>query len=235
MYETHFAMQNHPLAISHFGGLAGYKLGAIGALGQPLLCAPLFRSFVIDAFMGANGSLSSSAMQMHTLEAEIALVMKTDLPIRSDSAPHSADDVWLAVEAAAPCIECCGRRTSEEVAFSQAPLSKFADCLSAGGALVGRHVSTATILPDDLGAQCSASLDIHGQQVAKGCGALCPLGGPLAALTWLANHLNERGLALLKGQVVITGATCKSASFAVGDQVVASFSTLGSVSLTICA
>jgi len=43
----------------------------------------------------------------------------------------------------------------------------------------------------------------------------------------------SRGLALKKGQVIITGATCKSKEFKVGDTVTASLGALGSVTYTI--
>lgn len=63
-------MQSHPLAESAFGGLAGWKLGAVGVVkGEPAISAPLFRNFVV----GADGVVSSSAINMHNLEVTLCL------------------------------------------------------------------------------------------------------------------------------------------------------------------
>ena len=59
-------MQDHPLAGSAFGGLAGWKLGAVGVVkGEPAISAPLFRKFVVDA---PAGVVSAAAVNMHNLE-----------------------------------------------------------------------------------------------------------------------------------------------------------------------
>ena len=56
-------MQDHPLAGSAFGGLAGWKLGAVGVVkGEPAISAPLFRKFVVDA---PAGVVSAAAINMH--------------------------------------------------------------------------------------------------------------------------------------------------------------------------
>jgi hypothetical protein len=66
MYLVHDAMKNHPLCITAFGGLAGWKLGAVGVIqGEPAISAPLFRQFVVDAPAGA---VSAAAINMHNLE-----------------------------------------------------------------------------------------------------------------------------------------------------------------------
>jgi len=80
---------------------------------------------------------------------------------------------------------------------------------------------------------CCAQLSVNGLQAAEGSGAACPEGGPVQALAWLANHLNGRGLALLKGQLVATGQTCNTREFGVGDRILATFKGLGSVEMSV--
>ena len=64
-------MQDHPLAESAFGGLAGWKLGAVGVVkGEPAISAPLFRNFVVDA---PEGVVSAAAINMHNLEVTRAV------------------------------------------------------------------------------------------------------------------------------------------------------------------
>ena len=53
------------------------------------------------------------------------------------------------------------------------------------------------------------------------------MGHPLNALAWLANHLNARGEALERGDLVTTG-TCSPIRFAEpGDVVIADFGAFG--------
>jgi hypothetical protein len=59
----HHAMQTHPLA-SDLGGLAGYKIGAAGALGQTAIYAPLFGNFIVDE----GETVSASHLQLHQIE-----------------------------------------------------------------------------------------------------------------------------------------------------------------------
>lgn len=231
MYSIFLAMQLHPVARS-FGGLGGYKLGAIGMAGEPMIYAPLFRQFLVDAFLGSIAAFSSSSVQLHTIEAELGLILGSDLPARADGAAYTEQDVWTAVDVVVPCIECCGRRSDAEVTAEMPVLGKLADCLMAGGVVLGRPVQARHL---DLSAltTCSTTLSVNTEQVAQGSGAECPEGSPLAATAWMANHLNQRGLWLRKGQLVITGATCKSTAFQVSDRVTATFSALGCVEMFV--
>ena len=86
MYETHLAIQQHPLVASEFGGHAGYKLGAIGAEGEPCLYAPLFSSYIVAA---PGDGLSAAAINLWQLEPEIGFVMGAGLPPRADGTPHT--------------------------------------------------------------------------------------------------------------------------------------------------
>jgi len=229
MYETHLAMQRHPLAASELGGLGGYKIGAVGAEGEPCIYAPLFRRFLVDA---PGGGLSAAAIQMHQLEPEFAVVLGADLPPRADGALHSCEDAWAAVESLVLCIECCGRRATAEVVAAQPRLGRMSDALSAGGVVLGPRLPAARFDAPALAA-CATQLFVNATLVAEGSGRECPEGGPVQALTWLANHLNGRGLALQKGQLVTTGQTCIYRAFNVGDRVVAAFPGMGRVEMTV--
>ena len=101
MYETHLAIQQHPLVASEFGGHAGYKLGAIGAEGEPCLYAPLFSSYIVAA---PGDGLSAAAINLWQLEPEIGFVMGAGLPPRADGTPHTAATVAAAVSKVVLCI-----------------------------------------------------------------------------------------------------------------------------------
>ena len=111
MYETHLAIQQHPLVASEFGGHAGYKLGAIGAEGEPCLYAPLFNSYMVAA---PGDGLSAASINLWQLEPEIGFVMGADLPARADGAPHTAAAAAAAVSKVVLCIELCGKRVRSQ-------------------------------------------------------------------------------------------------------------------------
>jgi hypothetical protein len=109
--------QDHALAESAFGGLAGYKLGAVGVIpGEVAISAPLFKRFVVDA---AEGQVSAAAINMHNLEAEVGVIMGKDLPPKPDGSLYSTDECWDAVDSVFPVIEMCGRRSSAECIAAQ--------------------------------------------------------------------------------------------------------------------
>eukprot|EP00242_Pyramimonas_sp_CCMP2087_P004509 CAMPEP_0198206828 /NCGR_PEP_ID=MMETSP1445-20131203/10357_1 /TAXON_ID=36898 /ORGANISM="Pyramimonas sp., Strain CCMP2087" /LENGTH=269 /DNA_ID=CAMNT_0043879671 /DNA_START=232 /DNA_END=1041 /DNA_ORIENTATION=- len=230
VYATHLSMQTHPLATSTLGGLAGYKIGACGAItGQPGVYAPLFGLFVVEA---PGDELSSVSIQMHQIEPEFVAIMGDDLSARGDGRPHTVEEVWAAVESIALSVECCGQRSSPEVVAGLTTLGKFSDCLNAGGVVLGPRVSPRTVGWDAL-SRCETELIVNGISVAKGAGSECPEGGPAQALAWMANHLNARGLVLQKGMIVATGQTCNYRDFQPGDRVIGDFGELGKVDLMI--
>ena len=103
------------LVNAEFGGLGGYKLGAIGAEGEACLYAPLFRKFLVDA---PGQDLSAAAYNLWQIEPEIGFVMGADVPTRDDGSPHSVEAVWGAVAEVVLCIECCGKRRTADAAIS---------------------------------------------------------------------------------------------------------------------
>jgi len=226
MYETHLAIQQHPLVASEFGGHAGYKLGAIGAEGEPCLYAPLFNSYMVAA---PGDGLSAASINLWQLEPEIGFVMGSDLPARADGAPHTAATAAAAVSKVVLCIELCGKRRTPDADVKG--LGSYADTLSSGGVVMGPSLAIAGVSLDQM--RCATELIVNGQRVAQGSGAEAPLGGPAEALAWLANHLNGRGLTLAKGHFVATGQTCNTKSCQPGDCVVATFEGLGRVEMVV--
>ena len=55
------------------------------------------------------------------------------------------------------------------------------------------------------------------------------LGGPLIALTWLANELSRQGIALAQGQIVTTGTCCVPIPVGPGDVVTGDYGSLGTI------
>ena len=64
-------------------------------------------------------------------------------------------------------------------------------------------------------------------------GLQCPLGGPLASVAWCVRHLAGRGIGIKKGDMIISGATCKTRDFKAGDVIEAQYSSLENVTTTL--
>lgn len=234
MYETHLAMQQSAYA-DELGSLGGYKIGAVGAEGEPCLYGPLFNDFLVEA-AGRPGAkpLSSAAINLFQVEPEFAVVMAEDLPPRADGQPHDPSDVWSKVASVVLCIEACGRRGTSAVASTLGPLGRFHDGLCAGGVVLGPRRAAKYFAADSL-ASVKTELLLNGEIVATGSGAALPFGGSVeTGLAWLANHLNARGLSLRAGHLVATGQTCiYNGDLVPGDRVVARFETLGEVEMVV--
>jgi 2-keto-4-pentenoate hydratase len=76
---------------------------------------------------------------------------------------------------------------------------------------------------------------VDGVEKATGGGVKCPLGSPLASVTWCINHLAARGIGIAGPEMIISGATCKTRDFKAGQTIEAQYSVLDSVSTTLTA
>ncbi len=77
----------------------------------------------------------------------------------------------------------------------------------------------------------STKLTRNRELVGTGTGAAV-LGHPAVAVAWLANKLAEFGVALLAGQVILSGSMCGAVPVAPGDTYRATFTSVGEVSVS---
>ncbi|MDR0620587.1 MAG: fumarylacetoacetate hydrolase family protein [Deltaproteobacteria bacterium] len=75
------------------------------------------------------------------------------------------------------------------------------------------------------------TLEKNGRLVNSGCGAEV-LGNPAAAVAWLANKMAEFGTGLPSGMIVLSGAFTAAQNAEVGDSFTASFTGMGSVTVS---
>ena len=215
-------MTAHPLATSALGGHAGYKQGGMGVIdGEPCVYGVLFRRGIV----GTDATLSMSEWNLFGAEPEIGFVIGDALPPLGRD--RDTAEILAAVGKIVPVIEVCGRRHAVEASSGVVtPIQCLGDASCAACVAVGDAIDTG----DDV--QCTSPLElasmtvtlcVNGEAVASGGGDQCPLGGPLASLTWCANHLNRRGRTLEAGALVISGAMCKFRAFGPGDTLSAKF------------
>jgi 2-keto-4-pentenoate hydratase len=219
-YAIQAAIENHSPA-----RLFGWKIAATSEAGQKHINVdgPMAGRILTETLIPDGGTATMAGNEMRVGEPEFAFRMAIDLPPRSS--PYTQQEVLDAIDTLHPAIEM--------------PDSRFADFVSAGAAQIIADNACAHLFV--LGAPAPASwraLDLveekpvitlrgkrftgHGKNV---------LGGPLIALTWLANELRQLGVTLKAGEVVTTGTCHPPLPIAAGDYFEADFGLIGRVSV----
>ena len=102
-----------------------------------------------------------------------------------------------------------------------------ADNASAAAFVLGDGVAD----PREIDLACvGMTLEKNGEIVATGAGAAA-LGHPANAVVWLANTLGELGIALKKGEVILSGSLAAMVAVQPGDQLRMSLGGIGSASI----
>lgn len=199
----------------------GWKIGCTAVDQQRALgvtepfAGRLFAPLVQDS----PGIFAASAFVMRGIEVEFAFRTARELPPRPS--PYAIDEVAEAVAALHPGIEIVSCRFRNWRSVGSANL--IADNGVNGAFVFGPAVEAWR--DRDLAAH-QATLTINGRQACEGRGEKV-LGNPLNALTWLVNHLSERGLGLEADRFVTTGTCLGIHSAEAGDEIIADFGDLG--------
>jgi 2-keto-4-pentenoate hydratase len=157
-------------------------------------------------------------------EAELAIVLKQDLPARAQ--PYDGGEVAAAIGDVYAAIELCTSRfKDDDVSVSLLVAdNSFAHALVLGDKLSANwdpRFATAGVVLRRTGSPL-----VHGSTSAV-------LGNPLHAMVWLANWLSSRGEGLQRGQVVATGSCTGLVQVSAGDQLQASFANIGEATVSI--
>ena len=171
----------------------------------------------------ANGGIADTGRFLQPkAEAEIALVLKADLP---EGSAIGESDLAACIGEVRAAIEIVDSRIADWKI-------SFADTVSDNGS------SAAFVLSDDALAlegadlySCGMVLEQNGQIASIGAGAAC-LGHPLAAATWLANTLQGQGDRLRAGDIILTGALGPMVALQPGDHIRAVVGGIGEVSFS---
>ncbi len=181
------------------------------------------RGFLVDGgVIPDNDVLSMDGLIAPKVEPEIAFVLKTEL---AGPGCH-AGAVLAATDFVLPALEIIDSRY-ENYNFDLP--SVVADNTSAASFVLGSCSASPTDI--DL-ATLGVVLEVNGEVKALGAGAAV-LGDPCESVAALANMLAEEGETIPAGAVVLTGGITAAPQLRAGDNVVAKFQHLGTVSLRI--
>ena len=185
---------------------------------------PDFGTLFADNEYGDGSELPANRVLQPRAEGEVALVLEHDL----DAAPHGFAEIVRAVAFALPAIEIADSRIA---GWDIRIADTVADNASAGLYVVGgRPMPLAAVDVRDVPMRMS----VNGAEVSTGSGAAC-LGNPLQAARWLADASCASGTPLRAGDVLMTGALGPMWAISAGDEVVADFGPLGTVSAWLVA
>lgn len=200
-----------------FGRIGGWKVGAPSLEAVPA-AAPM-----PAAWIGPDAT-TIAGHRFRGLEAEIAFLLKSDLPPRAPA--YSDEEVYAAVASCHPAIEILESALTDPTAAPK--MSMLADLQMHGGFIHGPAYS---------GWQ---SVDFHQEHVSLAVDGVIRVeatgfntsGNLLRLLPWLANHASARTGGLRAGQWITTGSWTGNTLALPGSTVDVRFSTLGQVSLS---
>jgi 2-keto-4-pentenoate hydratase len=179
---------------------------------------PDFGVLLADMAVPDSAEVGLASLLQPRVEAEVAFVLKADLP----QAQPTTVDVIRAVDHLLPAIEIVDSRVAD---WDISIVDTVADNASSGKFVLG--TAPRRLADVDL-RLCGMVLEHAGAPVSVGAGADC-LGNPLHALAWLAGTLARAGSPLRAGDLVLSGALGPVVPVTPGSAYEARISGLGSV------
>lgn len=207
--------------------LAGWKIAATSVAGQRHINVggPMAGRLLAEKIVPLGQTVQLGANRM--LVAEVEFVFRIGTTLAPSADPYCESEVFAAIAALHLGIEV---PDSRYLVFEKAGEAQIiADNACADQFVLGPEV-TADWRGTELAQHAVRGSSSRGM-VHEGRGANV-LGGPLIALTWLANELSGLGIALERGQIVTTGTCCVPVPILPGDVVTGDYGAFGSIAVT---
>ena len=211
--------------------LFGWKIAATSTAGQKHINVdgPMAGRILAERVVAKGCEVHLGSNRMRVAEAEFAFKMAQDLPPRDAS--YTQAEVLAAIGTLHPSIEI--------------PDSRYADFTKVGAAqLIADNACAHLFMKGPAATVDWRTMDLAAHKVVatisgrrgralkhEGSGANV-MGGPLIALTWIANELSRLGVGIKADEVITTGTCVLPVPLHEGDIAIADFGVLGRVSLS---
>lgn len=224
--EEAYAVQfiNTDLRVQQGARIVGKKIGLTSKKVQAQLGVdqPDFGVLFDDMQVKSGGTLPFADLMQPKAEAEIAFVLKKDLP----QADCTLEEVAGAIDYGVAAIEIVGSRIAH---WDIKITDTIADNAAASHFVLG---TVQKSLEDIDLVGCEMQLFQNDVLVSEGSGAAC-LGSPLVAAHWLAQKMASLKLPLQAGDIILSGALGPMVTLRPGDRLLATVEGLGEVGVFI--
>ena len=165
-----------------------------------------------------DGIVDTALLIQPKIEAELAFVLASDLTGEN----VTAADVRAATDYIVGAFEIVDSRIAD---WNIKLVDTIADNASSGRYILGK----TRIMADETDlSSVTMRLYKNGELASEGTGAAV-LGDPFLSVAWLANKLHSYGVALKKGEIILSGAFTAAPAAQKGDLFKAEFSTFGTI------
>ena len=217
---------NTKRALTEGRRLVGRKIGLTSKVVQAQLGVdqPDFGMLFADMAYGDGEAIPAGLLIQPKVEAEIALVIKSDLTQEK----HTYADIISATDYALPAVEVVDSRIEN---WKISLIDTVADNASSAAFVLGSQPVKLENL--DL-VNCKMIMTRGEEVVSQGVGKAC-LANPLNAAVWLADEMVRRGRPLLAGDIILTGALGPMVVANPGDEFKVEIEGFGSVTAAFAA
>ncbi len=203
--------------------VVGHKVGLSSEAMQAMMGVdePDYGHLLAEMEVFEDAPVATARYLYPRVEVEVGFILADDLP----GASCTEDDVLAATAAFVPAIELIDTRIKD---WKIGLCDTIADNASSAGFVLGSQ----RVSPKDIDiAAIDAVLTRNGETVAEGRSDAV-LGNPVTAVAWLARKVDDFGVRLKAGDIVLPGACTRAIDARPGDVFVAEFTGLGSVRLS---
>src|SRR5689334_782476 len=203
--------------------VVGHKVGLSSEAMQKMMNVdePDYGHLLDDMELLADVPVRAGRFLYPRVEVEVGFILSDDLP----GAGCTEDDVLAATAAFAPSIELIDTRIKDWKI-------KLCDTIADNASSAGWVLGAARVSPKDIDIKnIDAVLTNNGEVVAQGRSDAV-LGNPVTAVAWLARKVDQFGVRLRAGDIVLPGSCTRAIDAPPGSHFVADFAGLGSVRLS---
>ncbi len=202
--------------------IRGHKVGLSSPAMQRMMGVdePDYGHLLDDMFVFESGVLDLSSLIQPRAEFELAFVLDQPLP-----APGcTVADVLRHTAYVAPAIEIIDSRIEN---WNISLCDTIADNASSARVVLGGAARSVS----ELDLRLVAAIASRNGEICETGASGAVLGNPAVAVAWLANKVEQFGVTLEAGHVILPGSCTKAIDLSAGDCVTAEFTGLGSITI----